>query len=67
MRFERVVRNSGGAMIQVHNLVPAVSSENRMHIMDESCWCKPHLLLEGGGTMKIDHRRDLGISEEEER
>jgi hypothetical protein len=50
------IRNSGGALIKVINITPEVSSEGRMHVMDEGCWCKPFLLFEGDGTMKIDHR-----------
>lgn len=50
------IQNSGGSLIKVINIVPEVSSEDRMHVMDEGCWCKPDLLFEGDGTMKIDHR-----------
>jgi hypothetical protein len=50
------IRNSGGASIKVINITPEVSSEDRMHVMDEGCWCKPVLLFEGDGTMKIDHQ-----------
>ena len=50
------IMNSGGSLIKVINLVPEVSSEDRMHVMDEGCWCEPYLLFECDGTMKIDHQ-----------
>ena len=50
--------NSGGSRIKVVNIVPEVSSEDRMHVMDEGCWCKPYLLFKGDGTMKIEHQRE---------
>jgi hypothetical protein len=53
------ITNSGGSLIKVLNIVPEVSSQDRMHVMDEGCWCKPHLLFVGDRTMKIDHQREV--------
>jgi hypothetical protein len=51
--------HTSGSLIKVINIVPEVSSEQRMHVMDEGCWCGPYLLFEGGGIMRIDHQAQV--------
>lgn len=37
--------------------VPLTSSDERMHVLDESCWCQPNVLMVGGTVTEVDHRR----------
>ncbi len=41
--------------------VPLTSSDGRMHVMNETCWCEPNVLAEGQGDrfriLEVDHRR----------
>ncbi len=36
--------------------VPLRSSDARMHVLDEACWCGPNVLMEGGVITAVDHR-----------
>jgi hypothetical protein len=42
---------------------PLTSSTDRMHVMDETCWCLPNILAEGAGdsfrVLEIDHRDQI--------
>ncbi len=37
--------------------VPLTSSDERMHVMNEDCWCGPNVLMQDGVILEVDHRR----------
>lgn len=37
--------------------VPLTSSDERMHTMNEHCWCGPNVLMQDGVILEVDHRR----------
>ena len=43
--------------------VPLTSSTERMHVLDESCWCLPNVLAEGAGDafriLEVHHMGQL--------
>ncbi len=49
----------------VQNL-PLTSSDERMHVLNETCWCEPNILAEGQGDnfriLEIDHQPQGGPS-----
>lgn len=46
---------------------PLTSSEERMHVMNENCWCLPNVLAEGQGDafriLEIDHRGQITVGD----
>lgn len=46
--------------------VPLTSSDERMHVLDENCWCGPMVLAKGQGDdfriLEIDHQPQGGPS-----
>ncbi len=46
---------------------PLTSSDERMHVMNEDCWCLPNVLAEGEGDdfriLEIDHRGQLAVGD----
>lgn len=45
---------TGATMPDVHDC-PMTSSDERMHVMDRTCWCKPEVLRQPSGTDLIVH------------
>ncbi len=46
---------------------PPTSSDGRMHVMNENCWCLPSVLAEGQGDdfriLEIDHRGQIVVGD----
>lgn len=47
----------------VHD-TPMVSSDDRMHVMDRTCWCKPEVLRQPSGDDLIVHNEVTWDNEE---
>ncbi len=65
---ERRVASRGDEAAQAPiQRVPLTSSEDRMHVLDESCWCLPDALAEGQGDefrmLEIIHRGQIAVGD----